>query len=333
VTVVVNDQQIRAQVVEVPISITSSDGVLVGAVVGDATGFDWQAILAAKQSKTEKRVSALEQNAEFGASIAGVVTPNENLIINGTFRTNQRAYASGTALASLSYSFDRWRSSTASSSLTFTAAAQGQLLTINSGGSFLQVIEKANVPAGTHTISWAGNATGRIYNSGATAPAYAVSPVTVTLDGSAHVVAEFTAVGETKTLGQVKVEAGSVATAFVLPSAQNELAACQRYYFRWTGANGTPFANVSFWTTNQGWGTYTLPVPMRVIPSAITVSGTLVTLANGANNSTTVETPGTNTVTTLGVIATLTAGGSQGTSGTVRANTTGTTFIEVSVEL
>jgi microcystin-dependent protein len=72
VTVVVNDQQIRAQVVEVPISITSSDGVLVGAVVGDATGFDWQAILAAKQSKTEKRVSALEQNAEVGAATAGI---------------------------------------------------------------------------------------------------------------------------------------------------------------------------------------------------------------------------------------------------------------------
>jgi microcystin-dependent protein len=74
VTVVVNDQQIRAQVVEVPISITSSDGVLVGAVVGDATGFDWQAILAAKQSKTEKRVSALEQNAENGAAVAGTPT-------------------------------------------------------------------------------------------------------------------------------------------------------------------------------------------------------------------------------------------------------------------
>jgi microcystin-dependent protein len=75
VTVVVNDQQIRAQVVEVPISITSSDGVLVGAVVGDATGFDWQAILAAKQSKTEKRVSALEQNAEFGAVATSSGTP------------------------------------------------------------------------------------------------------------------------------------------------------------------------------------------------------------------------------------------------------------------
>jgi hypothetical protein len=83
VTVVVNDQQIRAQVVEVPISITSSDGVLVGAVVGDATGFDWQAILAAKQSKTEKRVSALEQNAENGASASPGLIP----VTSGTFST------------------------------------------------------------------------------------------------------------------------------------------------------------------------------------------------------------------------------------------------------
>jgi hypothetical protein len=87
VTVVVNDQQIRAQVVEVPISITSSDGVLVGAVVGDATGFDWQAILAAKQSKTEKRVSALEQNAEKGAAVV-VVTPGLVPIVPPTFSTS-----------------------------------------------------------------------------------------------------------------------------------------------------------------------------------------------------------------------------------------------------
>jgi microcystin-dependent protein len=93
VTVVVNDQQIRAQVVEVPISITSSDGVLVGAVVGDATGFDWQAILAAKQSKTEKRVSALEQNAESGSGavppgavqeFAGSTAPYGFLMCDGT---------------------------------------------------------------------------------------------------------------------------------------------------------------------------------------------------------------------------------------------------------
>jgi microcystin-dependent protein len=71
VTIVVNDQEVKAQVAETPISI-SSDGVLVGAVVGDATGFDWESVLAAKQSKTEKRVSALEQNAENGS---GAVPP------------------------------------------------------------------------------------------------------------------------------------------------------------------------------------------------------------------------------------------------------------------
>lgn len=67
VTIVVNDQEVRAQIVEVPISI-STEGALIGAVVGDATGFDWESILSARQSKTESRVSALEQNAEAGAA-------------------------------------------------------------------------------------------------------------------------------------------------------------------------------------------------------------------------------------------------------------------------
>jgi len=63
VTIVVNDTEVRAQIVEVPISISTA-GVLVGAVVGDATGFDWESVLSARQQKTESRVSALEQNAE-----------------------------------------------------------------------------------------------------------------------------------------------------------------------------------------------------------------------------------------------------------------------------
>lgn len=71
VTIVVNDQEVRAQVVETPISISSA-GVLVGAVVGDATGFDWESILSARQQKTESRVSALEANAEKGAAVAGI---------------------------------------------------------------------------------------------------------------------------------------------------------------------------------------------------------------------------------------------------------------------
>jgi microcystin-dependent protein len=74
VTIVVNDTEVRAQIVEVPISISTA-GVLVGAVVGDSTGFDWESVLSARQQKTESRVSALEQNAESSVGGAGTDGP------------------------------------------------------------------------------------------------------------------------------------------------------------------------------------------------------------------------------------------------------------------
>ncbi|MGY4859502.1 Gp37-like protein [Cryobacterium sp. AP23] len=63
ITVVVGDQEIQAPITETPISI-SSEGVIVGATVGDPTGFDWEALLSSRQSKLSSRVSALERNAK-----------------------------------------------------------------------------------------------------------------------------------------------------------------------------------------------------------------------------------------------------------------------------
>jgi hypothetical protein len=155
-----------------------------------------------------------------------------NIIINGAFEINQRGYVSAANLASGAYGFDRWKSTFTNTTLTFTSAPQGQEITINSGGSIEQVIERANVPAGTYTLSWTGTATGRVYNTGATPPSYAASPITVTLDGSANVEVEFTAAGATRTLSKVQLEAGSTATAFRrnANSLEGELAACQRYF-------------------------------------------------------------------------------------------------------
>jgi len=165
-----------------------------------------------------------------------------NLLINGEFRINQRGYASASNLASGSYGFDRWKSSFTNTTLTFTSASQGQIVTINSGGSIKQIIERENVSAGTYILSWTGTATGRVYNTGATPPSYAASPLFVTLDGLANVEVEFTASGGTQTLWKPQLEANYQATPFEQRPYGIELALCQRYYeksYAFTTAPGT----------------------------------------------------------------------------------------------
>jgi hypothetical protein len=220
------------------------------------------------------RLDASDVNAQL------VNRPVQNAIINGAFEINQRAYASAANLASGAYGFDRWKSTFTNTTLTYTSAPAGQLVTINSGGSIEQVVERANLPAGTYTLSWEGTATGRIYNTGATPPSYAASPITVTLDGLANVEVEFTATGATKTLGYVKLESGTIAGPFRrnANTLQGELAACQRYYFQ--SSPGTGFAYLAVGqagSTTAANFMSTFPVPMRVTPTSIGFSNLGVT--------------------------------------------------------
>ena len=221
-----------------------------------------------------------------------------NLIINGNFTINQRSYVSAANLASGSYGFDRWKSNFTNTTLTYTSDPAGQSVTINNGGGLQQIVERANVPAGTYVLSFSGTATGRIYNSGATPPSYAASPITFTADGLENVVVEFTATGSTKTLSKVKLELGSTATAFVYAGGtiQGELAACQRYYYR---AQAT--AAYSRWGTGQctsstaAAGFVKFPITMRTSPTALEQNGTasnygLTTASGGVNALSTVPT-------------------------------------------
>lgn len=182
------------------------------------TGTEWVDIA---QSTADLSNYAYIPSTQFGF---------RNKIINGDFRINQRGYTSASNLASGSYGFDRWKSSFTNTTLTFTSAPQGQIVTINSGGSVEQVIERENMPAGTYVLSWTGTATGRVYNTGATPPSYAASPILVTIDGTANVEVEFTASGGTRTLQNVQLEPGNVASAFERRPIGTELALCQRYY-------------------------------------------------------------------------------------------------------
>jgi len=194
---------------------------------------------------------------------AGGNRPGRNVARNGRFRTNQRGYVSGTDLALGAYGIDGWKASTALSRMTFTASPQGQQVTIAAGDSFSAPVERANIEAGPWTVSWVGTSQGRVYNVGASAPSYAASPITVTLDGLADVIKEF----GPGTLDYVQLERGTVATPYRSPAYDDELHACMRYYQRRTGPDG---AHVAFgWVDNSTRARFELdlPVPMRAYPT------------------------------------------------------------------
>jgi hypothetical protein len=80
-------------------------------------------------------------------------------------------------------------------------------------------------------------------------------------------------------IGQVQLEAASTASQFQRTggSIQGELAACQRYYYRFTGIP-TNFAIASMGndasTTSAGQAALKLPVTMRTTPTALDTAGT-----------------------------------------------------------
>jgi hypothetical protein len=201
-----------------------------------------------------------------------------NRIINGNFEINQRGYTSGTNLASGAYGFDRWKSGFTNTALTFTDGIQNTTVTISSSGVLNQVIERENMPAGTYILSWFGTATGRIYNAGSTPPGYTAGPITVTLDGLANVVVEFTASGGTRTLGLVQVEAGTVFSPFQYRHRGEEIILCQRY-FTVVSPNDLSVYN-PYWNVGLGSGDqrafWKFPVRMRVTPTVLTTGGSSI---------------------------------------------------------
>ncbi len=217
--------------------------------------------------------SAEATGLKWAAPAGGGINPN--IIINGNFTINQRSYTTGTNLASGAFGFDRWKSNYTNTSLTFTSAPQGQSVTISVDGVIRQIIERANVDAGTYVLSFSGTATGRIYNVGATPPSYAASPISFTADGLADVIVEFTAVSTTKTLSKVKLELGSTASAFVFCGGDiaGELAECQRYFYNHVSGNSKAIATAFYSTGTLSQANIKFPSTMRTTPTLIATSG------------------------------------------------------------
>ena len=80
--------------------------------------------------------------------------------------------------------------------------------------------------------------------------------------------------GATFYITGVQLEVGSSATGFEYRQYGQELALCQRYYWRISGdGTGTPFANLGCDNSTQAYGEISFPIQMRAAPTMST-SGT-----------------------------------------------------------
>jgi hypothetical protein len=134
-------------------------------------------------------------------------------------------------------------------------------------------------------------------------------------------------------------ESSSVATAFQTATGtiQGELAACQRYYFRFGAGQayqqfGVAYAN----GTTSMQGMLNLPVAMRVAPTAIDTGGTVSyfqTTTGGDFNMSSIVITGDQQSPTVARLNATVSGATTNSSGWIRANNSTSAFIGFSAEL
>ena len=223
-------------------------------------------------------------NLTSGGTVAMASSFKRNILINGNFLVNQRVYVSGTATASGTYMHDRWKSTTTNSNYTFTQGTPDTTITI-AAGTIAQIVEDKNVAGGIYTLSWTGTATARIaINGGATSGSYAASPITTS---SATAGQTITVEFSTGTLGLVQLEPGAKATVYERQIYGDQLAQCQRYYYRQTAASGKYLrygVGIVAASSTSAQALVSFPVSMR-LPSSYALDYSTVAIYDGTTVS------------------------------------------------
>lgn len=197
----------------------------------------------------------------FPSGVSVSVLPN--LVINGDFQINQRAFAGG-ALSAGAYGFDRWRAATSASltlaagNVTLASGAISQTLEAEAFGmpSFPVVPYTVSVDAlsGASLGITLGDATGTI------TPGSGRRSVTLTpTAGSATLILTLSAGSGGSTFGRVVVEEGMAASRWSPRPAPLEAMLCARYF--WVPGHDL-FVDV--YQVSGGYGVIMLPLPTRM---------------------------------------------------------------------
>ena len=148
--------------------------------------------------------------------------------------------------------------------------------------------------------------------------------------------------GATFYITGVQLEAGSVATPFERRSYGQELALCQRYYYRISGSD-TSSSNVGVYgvgfsqSTTAGRAVVEFPVTMRIFPTALEQSGTashyrIIAGSSGGINCSAVPTFTTSSVKSIDVSWTV-ASGATANQGVLFMSSNAASYIGASAEL
>lgn len=254
-----------------------------------------------------------------GGPLAGL----RNRVINGAFSVNQRAVSGTVTLAAGAYGHDRWKAGSGGCTYTFATTANVTTLTI-SAGSLQQVIEGVNLQSGTHVLSWAGTAQGRIgvgsYGASGT--------VTAAITGGTNTTIEF----NTGTVTSVQLEPGTVAT----PSEQRpyglELPLCQRYLpvLSDAGYYGTGLSI----SATLGYAIVPWQVQPRTAPTGLTATGGGLIAINAAGSTVPITSVSINSPSTAGSGITLNAASGLTVGGPLLfAGSTGSRLVFTGCEL
>lgn len=202
-----------------------------------------------------------------------------NLLINGDFQINQRAFAGG-ALAAGIYGFDRWKAATGGASVSLSAytvsLASGELTQVVEPSAFglasfasQQVVVSVDTPSQDLTVTFGSQAGSIAAGSGRHA-------VTLTLGAGDTGNLSFKikrASGSGVTFSRVKLEVGLTASLWQARDAEHELRLARRYFFRRkrTGPGDMIGLNTAF-SADGCWGVlFHFPATMRADP-AVTLS-------------------------------------------------------------